>query len=95
MSDLFKISEKILRLLTQHSAVILLFLVNLAVMVSPLVTAQSHWTFVTGYISFTNIMACRVFRMVALGMLDVSRDQVGLSTTRIAAAFENLPSLAV
>ena len=75
----------------KYSAIILFFWVDVAVMVSPLVPVHSHWAVVTAYIAFTNMMACRVFRKVSVGMLDdSSHDQDGLSTTRIAAVFRDL-----
>ncbi|KZP07989.1 hypothetical protein FIBSPDRAFT_1052653 [Athelia psychrophila] len=74
--------------LLYYVAIIFSFWVNLAVMVSPLVPVSSHHLLNTPYIAFTNIMACRVFRGVALGMLEKSLTSAGLSSTRIAAAFE-------
>ncbi|KZP29163.1 hypothetical protein FIBSPDRAFT_779019 [Athelia psychrophila] len=74
-----------------YLAIILYFWVNIAVMVSPLVPASSHSVLTTSYITFTNIMACRVFRGVALGMLEKSPTTAGLSSTQIAAAFELAP----
>ncbi|KZP29162.1 hypothetical protein FIBSPDRAFT_947163 [Athelia psychrophila] len=74
-----------------YLATILYFWVNIAVMVSPLVPANYHSVLTASYITFTNIMACRVFRGVALGMLEKSPTTAGLSSTQIAAAFELAP----
>ncbi|KZP04025.1 hypothetical protein FIBSPDRAFT_673881, partial [Athelia psychrophila] len=49
-----------------YLATILFFWVILAVMVSPLVPDSYHYALNTPYMVFTNIMACRVFRGVAL-----------------------------
>ncbi|KZP20291.1 hypothetical protein FIBSPDRAFT_1044937 [Athelia psychrophila] len=75
-----------------YLAIIMSFWVNLAVMLSPLIHAGFHYVLNTPYMVFTNIMACRVFRGVALGMLETSpTTDAGLSSTRIAAAFEAVP----
>ncbi|KZP04023.1 hypothetical protein FIBSPDRAFT_1054944 [Athelia psychrophila] len=74
-----------------YLAVLLFFWGNLAVMVSPLIPAKYHYTLNTTYMAFTNIMAAKVFRGVALGMLESSPTTAGLSSTRIAAAFELFP----
>ncbi|KZP31740.1 hypothetical protein FIBSPDRAFT_849230 [Athelia psychrophila] len=74
-----------------YLAIILFFWVTLAVRVSPLIPAGSHFLLYTSYMAFTNIMACRVFRGVALGMIENSPTTAGLSSTRIAAAFELSP----
>ncbi|KZP14289.1 hypothetical protein FIBSPDRAFT_834142 [Athelia psychrophila] len=78
-----------------YLAIILTFWVNLAILVSPLIPASSHYALNTAYFAFTNIMACRVFRGVALGVLEKSPTTAGLSSTRIAAAFELAPVPAV
>ena len=56
---------------------------NLAVMCAPGVPPASRFVFTPFYSGFTNMMAARVFRGVALGLLEGSP---GLTTTRIAAA---------
>ncbi|KZP07984.1 hypothetical protein FIBSPDRAFT_840687 [Athelia psychrophila] len=71
-----------------YLATVLFFWVNLAVSVSPLVPVSARSSLTTSYMAFTNIMACTVFRGVALGMLENSPTSTGLSSTRIAAAFE-------
>ncbi|KZP07856.1 hypothetical protein FIBSPDRAFT_901729 [Athelia psychrophila] len=76
-----------------YLAIILFFWVHFAVMVSPLVPVNFHYLLNTTYMAFTNLMACRVFRGVALGMLETSSGTVtDLSSTRIAAAFNAVPS---
>ncbi|KZP04027.1 hypothetical protein FIBSPDRAFT_671104, partial [Athelia psychrophila] len=49
-----------------YLAIILFFWVILAVMVSPMISDSYHYALNTPYMVFTNIMACRVFRGVAL-----------------------------
>ncbi|KZP14317.1 hypothetical protein FIBSPDRAFT_896693 [Athelia psychrophila] len=71
-----------------YLAIIVFFWVNLAVMGSPLIPTGSHNVLNMPYMAFTNIMACGAFRGVALGMLESSHTTRGLSSTRIAAAFE-------
>lgn len=46
------------------------------------------------YLSFTNTMACRAFRTIALGQLEKHITEVGLTSTNINAALqlEPLPS---
>ncbi|KZP04535.1 hypothetical protein FIBSPDRAFT_968057 [Athelia psychrophila] len=78
-----------------YLAIILFFWVNVAVMVSPRIPASYHFVLSTPYMMFTNVMACRVFRGVALGMLEESPTAPGLSSTRIAIAFELTPVTAV
>ncbi|KZP04457.1 hypothetical protein FIBSPDRAFT_806781 [Athelia psychrophila] len=74
-----------------YLAAILFFWVNLIVRMSPLIPAGSHFLLSSSYMPFMNIMACRAFRGVALGMIENSPTTAGLSSTRIAAAFEVLP----
>ncbi|KZP05103.1 hypothetical protein FIBSPDRAFT_1054285 [Athelia psychrophila] len=70
-----------------YLTVIVFFIANFVVMLSPLIPTGDH--FLTAMIlgAFTNMMACRVFRGVALGMME-DHPTTGLSTTRIAAAME-------
>lgn len=76
------------RTLTDRSSVAnVLFWANFAVMVSPAI--KYHWLHyeLTGlYLGFTNMMACRVFRGVALGQMEDNATQVGMSTTAVDAA---------
>ncbi|KZP13613.1 hypothetical protein FIBSPDRAFT_1049312, partial [Athelia psychrophila] len=74
-----------------YLAAISFFWVNLIVKMSPLIPANSHFLLSSSYMPFMNIMACRVFRGVALGMIETSTTTSGLSSTRIAAAFELMP----
>ena len=66
----------------------MLFYVDLAVMLSPSVTIYSNNILVSEYLAFVNIVACLVFRGVALGVIEESPS---LSSTRIAAAMELSP----
>ncbi|KZP26570.1 hypothetical protein FIBSPDRAFT_854614 [Athelia psychrophila] len=54
-------------------------------MVSPLVPEIQKYTLVNTYVTFTNIMACRVFRGVALGMLVDSNTVLSMGSIRVAA----------
>jgi len=69
-----------------YFATILFFFGNLVVMLSPSINPAFNSFMVTAYICFTNIMACSVFRGVALGTIE--QTPAGLNTTRIAAAFQ-------
>lgn len=57
------------------------------VMVSSRIPVNARYILTPAYAVLTNIMACRVFRGVALGNIE---DSV-LTTTRIAAAFQLAP----
>ncbi|KZP29605.1 hypothetical protein FIBSPDRAFT_195126 [Athelia psychrophila] len=67
-----------------YAAIILFFFLNLIYMASPLVPEIQKYTLVNTYVTFTNIMACRVFRGVALGMLVDSNTFMG--SIRISAS---------
>ncbi|KZP10998.1 hypothetical protein FIBSPDRAFT_1051017 [Athelia psychrophila] len=71
-----------------YFATVLFFLANLALLVSP-VPPSARFALTTMHLGFTNIMACHVFRGVALGAIE--RTPTGLSSTRIAAAFQLSP----
>ncbi|KZP19464.1 hypothetical protein FIBSPDRAFT_1045441 [Athelia psychrophila] len=71
-----------------YFSTILFFFVNLAVIWSPPVPAGAEYLLAALHVGFTNMMACRVFRGVALGTMQM---EVGLTTTRIAAAFQLEP----
>lgn len=62
----------------------------LAMLVSP-APDTVRYALVPVYICLNNIMACCVFRGVALGMIERSPTVMGLTTTRLAAAFEMRP----
>lgn len=70
------------------SATILFF--TLTTIFSPLVPRNQRFILITSYVGFTNIMACRVFRGVALGMI-YTEDSPGLTSTRIDAAIQLAP----
>ncbi|KZP26797.1 hypothetical protein FIBSPDRAFT_819071 [Athelia psychrophila] len=70
-----------------YLTVIVFFIANMVVMVSPLIPTADHFITAMVLSGFTNIMACRVFRGVALGMME-DHPATGLSTTRIAAAMQ-------
>lgn len=72
------------------SASIIFFIISLVVMFSPTVPAASHYLLTPGYLAFTNIMACHIFRGVALGMME---GPSGLTTTKIAAALQTDPRI--
>ncbi|KZP02047.1 hypothetical protein FIBSPDRAFT_970588 [Athelia psychrophila] len=69
-----------------YAAIILFFFVNLATMCSPLVPVIMHYSLVNTYIAFTNLMACRIFRGIALGMMQDNPSS--WNTARISAALE-------
>ncbi|KAF7981507.1 hypothetical protein HWV62_33065 [Athelia sp. TMB] len=66
-----------------YLASIVFFMANLAVWSAPSVPPALRFVFVPCYASFTNMMAARVFRGVALGLLEGPLRQ---TTTHIAAA---------
>lgn len=60
----------------------------MAVMVTPLINSSFEHFMLSGmYLSFTNIMACRAFRGIALGQLN-NNIQIDLTSTMIDAAFQ-------
>ena len=70
------------------SATILAFSANFVVVYSPLVNVSYRFNYIETVSSFASIMACRVFRGVALGTMAADDISSGLSSTRIAAALE-------
>lgn len=56
-------------------------------MFSSWVPASLRYIFTPSYGAFTNIMACRAFRIVALGIIE----DPALSTKEIDAAFRSAP----
>lgn len=70
------------------SSTFVFFFVTLAVVWIPLASPGGELVFITTHIGFTNLMACRVFRGVALGMIYMEPHPNGLTTTRIANAFQ-------
>ncbi|KZP19669.1 hypothetical protein FIBSPDRAFT_955141 [Athelia psychrophila] len=73
---------------------ILAYFVYLAIVFSQIIPAGMAGGSTTAYTAFTNMMACRVFRGVALGSLENTPSQLGLTTAQIAAVMqlEPLPS---
>ena len=69
------------------SATILFFFLNLATMESSPVGPVMRYSLVNAYIVFTNIMACRVFRGIALGGMEDKT--TNWNTARIAVALES------
>ncbi|KZP33070.1 hypothetical protein FIBSPDRAFT_1036230 [Athelia psychrophila] len=69
-----------------YAAIILFFFVNLAMMCSPLVPVIMHYSLINTYIAFTNLMACKIFRGIALGMMQDNPSS--WNTARISAALE-------
>lgn len=67
-------------------ATIAFFFANLAMMVSPWAPV-ALLILVPSYVTFSSMMACRIFRGVALGIIDDS----ALTTTNIAAVFRSAP----
>ncbi|KZP26067.1 hypothetical protein FIBSPDRAFT_1041121 [Athelia psychrophila] len=78
-----------------YLAVVMSFFANLAVITSPSIHYPvEHYMLAGTYLSFTNIMACRAFRGIALRQLEDDTPHAGLTSTKINAAFqlEPLPS---
>lgn len=74
-----------------YSATILVYFANLGVIFSSSIPDGLRFTLIPAYIAFTNMVACRVFRGVALGSIENSPTGLGLTSTRIAAAFQLEP----
>lgn len=69
------------------SAIMLFFFFNLFMMESPSVPTVLHYAFVNTYIAFTNLMACKIFRGISLGIL--INDPTSWNTARINAVLES------
>ncbi|KZP14567.1 hypothetical protein FIBSPDRAFT_959527 [Athelia psychrophila] len=69
-----------------YLATILFFFINLALVLTPAVPAVLRYILVPPYVSFTNVMTCRVFRGLKLGTIQ-DEDRVGVSTRGIEVAF--------
>ncbi|KAF7974608.1 hypothetical protein HWV62_11572 [Athelia sp. TMB] len=76
-------------LISVRSATILFFFLNLVIMESPRLGSVTRYSLVNMYIAFTNIMACRVFRGIALGVMEDNLNPTSWNTARIAAALES------
>lgn len=59
-------------------------------MFGPFVHVNQRFILITSYAGFQNIMACRVFRGVALGMIQTD-NSCGLNSTEIAVAIQLEP----
>ncbi|KZP33080.1 hypothetical protein FIBSPDRAFT_1036237 [Athelia psychrophila] len=70
-----------------YASIILFFFVNLVVMCSPLVPVGMHYSLINTYLGFTNLMACKIFRGTALGMMQDSPSS--WNTARIGAALDS------
>ncbi|KZP32817.1 hypothetical protein FIBSPDRAFT_848093 [Athelia psychrophila] len=69
-----------------YLATTVLFFANLTITTSPSI---HHSYDLTGlYLGFTNMMACLVFRSVALGQMENTSTQLGLTSTAINVAFQ-------
>ncbi|KZP03558.1 hypothetical protein FIBSPDRAFT_1055205 [Athelia psychrophila] len=72
-----------------RSATTVLFFANLAATTSPLTHhSRGHYSLTGLYVGFTNMMACLVFRGVALGQIEKTPTQLGLTSTAINVAFQ-------
>ncbi|KZP14901.1 hypothetical protein FIBSPDRAFT_1048550 [Athelia psychrophila] len=71
-----------------YFSTILYFFLNFAILWIPSAAPGGQFMLVTAHIGFTNIMACHVFRGVALGMIHMEPRHNGLTSTAIANAFE-------
>ncbi|KZP26076.1 hypothetical protein FIBSPDRAFT_1041127 [Athelia psychrophila] len=72
-----------------YLATTVVFFANLAIMSSPLIHYNwPHYDLISLYYGFTNTMACLVFRGVALGQIEQTPTQHGLTSTAINAAFQ-------
>ncbi|KZP19071.1 hypothetical protein FIBSPDRAFT_1045806 [Athelia psychrophila] len=78
-----------------YLATTMFFFVNLTTMTSPSIHYNLlHYDRIGINLAFTNMMACLVFRGVALGQIEKKPTQLGLTSTAINVAFqmEALPS---
>ncbi|KZP10255.1 hypothetical protein FIBSPDRAFT_1051424 [Athelia psychrophila] len=66
----------------------LYFFVNLAIIWIPFVPPGVQPILITIHSGFTNIMACHVFRGVALGMIHMEPHPIGLTSSAIVNAFQ-------
>ncbi|KZP07903.1 hypothetical protein FIBSPDRAFT_1052717 [Athelia psychrophila] len=71
-----------------YLATTVFFFVNLATMTSPSNYNWLHYNRIRLCLGFTNMMACFVFRGVALGQIEKTPTQHGLTSTAINAAFQ-------
>ncbi|KZP10242.1 hypothetical protein FIBSPDRAFT_1051415 [Athelia psychrophila] len=86
---LYSLSQSLLRTgQLYYFSTILYFFLNFAILWIPSAAPGGQFMLVTAHIGFTNIMACHVFRGVALGMIHMERLPNGLTSTAIANAFQ-------
>ncbi|KZP02826.1 hypothetical protein FIBSPDRAFT_1055622 [Athelia psychrophila] len=71
-----------------YFSTLLYFFLNFAIIWIPFAPPGGEFKLFTAHIGFTNIMACRVFRGVALGMIHMEPRPNGLTSTAIANAFQ-------
>ncbi|KZP10269.1 hypothetical protein FIBSPDRAFT_1051428 [Athelia psychrophila] len=71
-----------------YFSTLLYFFLSFAIIWIPFAPPGGQFILVTAHIGFTNIMACRVFRGVALGMIHMEHLPNGLTSTAIANAFQ-------
>ncbi|KZP02484.1 hypothetical protein FIBSPDRAFT_880302 [Athelia psychrophila] len=71
-----------------YLAATLFFFANLALVTSPSIYSWLRYDLVGLYLGFTNMMACLVFRGVALGQIEKRPTQLGLASTAINVAFQ-------
>ncbi|KZP11889.1 hypothetical protein FIBSPDRAFT_1050424 [Athelia psychrophila] len=71
-----------------YLATTVFFFVNLATMTSPSNYNWLHYNRIGLFLAFSNMMACLVFRGVALGQIEKKPTQLGLTSTAINGAFQ-------
>ncbi|KZP22069.1 hypothetical protein FIBSPDRAFT_491275 [Athelia psychrophila] len=72
-----------------YLATTVFFFVNLATMTSPSIHySWLHYNRIGLFLGFSNMMACLVFRGVALGQMENAPTQLGLTSTAINVAFQ-------
>ncbi|KZP18047.1 hypothetical protein FIBSPDRAFT_1046428 [Athelia psychrophila] len=71
-----------------YLATTIVFFANLAMMTSPSIHYILHYDLIDLYLAFINMMACLVFRGVALGKIENTSTQLGLTSTAINVAFQ-------
>ncbi|KZP08544.1 hypothetical protein FIBSPDRAFT_1052363 [Athelia psychrophila] len=86
---LFSLSQSLLQTgQLYYFSTLLYFFLNFAIIWIPFPPPGGQFRLFTAHIGFTNIMACRVFRGVALGMIHMEPRPNGLTSTAIANAFQ-------
>ncbi|KZP10241.1 hypothetical protein FIBSPDRAFT_963241 [Athelia psychrophila] len=86
---LYSLSQSLLRTgQLYYFSTILYFFFIFVILWIPFAPPGGHFILVTVHIGFTNIMACRVFRGVALGVIHMEPLPNGLTSTAIDNAFQ-------